>query len=75
MPVMLERWNDDKMDALAAEVALTREQLGEHRKETREDLRDLRREMHQMQRVMTQAAIGLFGAIVLGFVTVLAAVL
>jgi hypothetical protein len=75
MPVMLERWNDDKMDALAAEVTLTREQLREHRKETREDLRDLQREMHQMQRVMTQAAIGLFGAMVVGFVTVLAAVL
>ena len=75
MPVMLERWNDDKMDALAAEVALTREQLRGHRKEMREDLRDLQREIHQMQRVMTQAAIGLFGAMVLGFVTVLAAVL
>jgi hypothetical protein len=72
MPVMLERWNDDRMDALAAEVALTREQLNEHRREVRGDMRELQREVHQMQRFMVQAAVGLFSTMVLGFVTVLA---
>jgi len=48
MPVMLERWNDDKMDALAAKVdehgtqlSEIRYELREQRKETRDGLNKL----------------------------------
>lgn len=49
MPVMLERWNDDKMDALTAKVDGTAAQLREHRRETREDMRELRQEMKELR--------------------------
>lgn len=83
MPVMLERWNDDKMDALAAKVDGTAVQLREHRRETREDMRELRQEMEELRqemkdgfermgRTMVQGAFGLAGSMIVGFATVVA---
>jgi predicted nuclease with TOPRIM domain len=42
MPVMLERWNDDKMDALAAKVDEHGTQLSEIRYELREQRKETR---------------------------------
>ena len=57
MSVMLERWNDDKMDGLAGKVDGLGEQMREQRQEMREqrqemreqrqEMRELRREMHE----------------------------
>lgn len=80
---MLERWNDDKMDALATKVDNTSAQLGEHRRETREEIRDLRREMNELRqemkdgferigRTMAQRAFGLAGSMIVGFAAVVA---
>jgi DNA anti-recombination protein RmuC len=52
MPVMLERWNDDKMDALEADVNRLGKQLHEHRQETRETQRELRQEVHGLRQEM-----------------------
>jgi len=65
MPVMLERWNDDKMDALAAKVDGIEVELREQRREMREELRDVRR-------AIVHGAIGLSGSMIAGFATVVA---
>jgi hypothetical protein len=96
MPVMLERWNDDKMDALATKVdALATKvdvlavkvdgvevKLGEQGQELRELQRDTKAgferlddRFDRLQRAAIQAAVGLASSIVLGFATVIAAVL
>jgi len=75
MPVMLDRWNDDKMDALAAEVALTREQLGELQRDTKAGFDRLDDRFDWLQRAAIQAAVGLASSMVLGFAIVVAAVL
>ena len=79
MPVMLERWNDDKMDALAAKVGDTAIELRELRKEMREDMRELRgdmkglrSEMNELRQTLVQGAFGLAGTMILGFATLLA---
>jgi hypothetical protein len=43
MPVMLERWNDDKMDAFDAKV----DGLGGQMREQRQDMRELRQDMRE----------------------------
>jgi uncharacterized coiled-coil DUF342 family protein len=51
MPVMLERWNDDKMDALAGKVDDVRDQgrdLREDFHDLRGDFRDLRKEFREL---------------------------
>jgi hypothetical protein len=75
MPVMLERWNDDRMDALAAEVALTREQLRGLQRDTKAGFERLDDRFDRLQRAAIQAAVGLASSIVLGFATVAAAIL
>jgi chaperonin cofactor prefoldin len=52
MPVMLDRWNDDKMDALEAKVIGLADQMSEHRQETRELRRELRQEIHGLRQEM-----------------------
>jgi len=63
MPMMLERWNDDKMDALDAKVdglsSLMREQRGE--------MREQRAEFSALQRTMVMATVGILGTFVTGF--------
>jgi hypothetical protein len=49
MPVMLERWNDDKMDALEAKVDNLGDPMREQRQETRELRREVRQEMGDMR--------------------------
>jgi hypothetical protein len=81
MPVMLERWNDDKMDGLAAKVDRLGEELREQRREAREqrqELREQRQEMkagfervddrfERMHRLMVTGVLTLSGAYVAGF--------
>lgn len=45
MPVMLERWNDDKMDALEAKVDAVLAELREQRQEMKAELGEQRQEM------------------------------
>jgi hypothetical protein len=66
MPVMLERWNDDKMDALAAKVDGIDVELRELRQDTKAGF-------ERMQRTMIHAAVGLSGSILLAFATVVGA--
>lgn len=78
MPVMLERWNDDKMDALDAKVDGLGAQMGELRREMRGEMRELRHEMkagfervddrfEHVYRLMVQAVVGLAAAYLAGF--------
>lgn len=55
MAVMLERWNDDKMDGLAAKVDGLGDQMREQRREMREqrgEMREFRAEMLAMRAEM-----------------------
>jgi predicted nucleic acid-binding Zn-ribbon protein len=52
MPVMLERWNDDKMDALSAKVDDLGGQMGEQRKEMRAERREMRQELREQRQEM-----------------------
>lgn len=81
--VMLERWNDDKMDALADKVDGIEVELRELRREVREDIRELRGEMkdlrqemkdgfERMGQTMVQGAFGLAGTMILGFAALVA---
>jgi|GEM_PF-1937542 len=83
MPVMLERWNDDKMDALDAKVdglnSLMREQrkeMREQREEMRQEMAEQRQEMREqrtefgaLQRTMVMATVGTLGIFITGFCT------
>jgi hypothetical protein len=69
MSVMLERWNDDKMDALDARVGRIEGELLEQRRELgafRQEMREQRQEMNgrfdAMQRTMVWAALTMPGA-------------
>jgi hypothetical protein len=72
MPVMLKRWNDDKMDSLAAKVDGIEAQLREQRQELHELRQDTKAGFERMSRLLAQGAIGLSGSIIVGFATVLA---
>ena len=67
MPVMLERWNDDKMDGLKAEV----DGLGGQMRELRQDIRELQRDMkagfEQLYRVFVIGVIALTSGVLAGF--------
>jgi len=65
MPVMLERWNDDKMDALEAKVERIEVELRDLRQDTKAGF-------ERMQRTMVQAAVGLSGSILVAFATAMA---
>jgi hypothetical protein len=75
MPVMLERWDDDKMDGLAAKVDGIEVELRELQRETKAGFERLDDRFDRMQRAAIQAAVGLASSMVLGFATVIAAVL
>jgi predicted nucleic acid-binding Zn-ribbon protein len=59
MPVMLERWNDDKMDALEGKVDALGGQMREQGRETRELRREVRREIGGLRQEMSQEIGGL----------------
>lgn len=70
MPVMLERWNDDMMDALEAKVDGVGDQMREQRQETRELRRELRQEMDGLRQEMSdvrQDSLGLRQEMKAGF--------
>ena len=81
MPVMLERWNDDRMDALEAKVDDLAEGLREHRQESRELRQEMRTgftridgrfervdgRFERMQRTMLAAAIAISSSFITGF--------
>ena len=60
MPVMLERWNDDKMDALDAKVERIDLELREHRRDTKVGFESL-------HRTLIQTTVAVFTALVIGF--------
>jgi hypothetical protein len=72
MSVMLERWNDDKMDSLAAKVDGLGKELREQRKELREQGKELNARLDGMQRTMIQAAFTLSAAFIAGFAALIA---
>ena len=63
MPVMLERWNDDKMDALDAKV----DDLSSLMREQRQEMHGQRAEFSALQRTMVMATVGILGIFVTGF--------
>lgn len=65
MSVMLERWNDDKMDALAAKVDGIEVALRELRQDTKAGF-------ERLHRTMVHAAVGLSGSILVAFATAMA---
>jgi len=54
MAVMLDRWNDDKMDALAGKVDGLDVQLREHRQEMREQLSEQRQDLREHRQEMRE---------------------
>jgi len=78
MAVMLDRWNDDKMDALAGKVDGLDLQLREHRQEMREQLREQREDLREhrketkegfesLHRTMIQTTVAVLTSFVVGF--------
>jgi hypothetical protein len=67
MPVMLERWNDDKMDALAAEVRGLGTELREQRREMKAGFERVDDRFDRMYRLMVQGVVALSAAYVAGF--------
>jgi len=63
MPVMLERWNDDRMDALDAKV----DDLSSLMREQRREMREQRTEFSALQRTMVMATVGILGTFITGF--------
>ena len=63
MPVMLERWNDDKMDGLEAKVDGLGTQMGEIRQELREERKETKAGFERMQRTMLWAAVTIIVAL------------
>ena len=49
MPVMLERWSDDKMDALDTKVEVVVAALREQRQEMREQRQEMREQRQEMK--------------------------
>lgn len=72
MPVMLERWNDDKMDGLASKVDGLAIKVDGVEVELRELRREMREELREMRRTINHGAIGLSGSMIVGFATVVA---
>jgi hypothetical protein len=63
MPVMLERWNDDKMDALDAKVERVEGELLEQRREIKAGFERLGERLDRMQRTMLWAAVTIIVAL------------
>jgi hypothetical protein len=67
MPVMLERWNDDKMDALKDKVDDLGNQMREQRQETRELRQEMKAGFEQMHRTMLGGVIAMTNGFLAGF--------
>ncbi|HET7510807.1 MAG TPA: hypothetical protein VFJ65_11240 [Solirubrobacterales bacterium] len=66
MEAMREKWTDERLDDLNARVS-----AGFQRVDA--DLRELRSDMKAMQRLIIQVGGGLFGTMVIGFLSLLVA--
>jgi hypothetical protein len=75
MPVMLERWNDDKMDALDAKVDGLGAQMGEIRQELREERKETKAGFENMHRTMFWAAVTIIVALLGSGSAIIAALL
>jgi hypothetical protein len=79
MSVMLERWNDDKMDSLAAKVDGLGVRMEKGFERVDSELREQRKEMNArldgIQRTMIQIVIGLSSAIIAAALIVLAGIM
>jgi hypothetical protein len=67
MAVMLERWNDDKMDSLDGRVEQIEGELVEQRRELGAFRREVSSRFDAMQRTMIMATVGILGTFVTGF--------
>lgn len=67
MTVMLERWNDDKMDALAGKVDGLDRQLREQRQDLREHRKESKEGFDAMHRTMIQRTVAVLTSFVVGF--------
>jgi hypothetical protein len=72
---MLERWNDDKMDALAATVTRVDEDLRELRQESRELRQEMKAGFEKMQRTLLWAAVTIIVALLGSGSAIIAALL
>jgi hypothetical protein len=87
MTVMLERWNDDRMDDLAGKVDEIGVQLHEQHREMRQEMRaqgrelrqemqaqgrELRQEMLELRRGIKAGAISVSSSAIVGFAALLA---
>lgn len=81
MPVMLERWNDDKMDALDAKVDGLDREMRELRHEMKagfERIEDrferFEGRFERMQHLMVQVTVAISGSMIVGFGAMAAAI-
>jgi hypothetical protein len=69
MAVMLERWNDDRMDALEAKVDGLGEQMREQRREMRELGGEVRQETRELRQDMKASFERLYRVLIFGVLT------
>lgn len=74
MPVMLERWNDDKMDALDAKVDGLDRELREQRHEMKAGFERVEDRFERMQHLMVQVTVAISGSMIVGFGAMVAAI-
>jgi len=67
MAVMLERWNDDKMDALAGKVDGLERDLREVRQDLREHRKEAKQGFDNLHRTLIQTTVAVLTAFVVGF--------
>ncbi len=67
MAVMLRRWNDDKMDALAGKVDGFECDLREIRQDLREHRQETKRGFDALHRTLIQTTVAVLTAFVVGF--------
>jgi hypothetical protein len=75
MTVMLERWNDDKMDALDAKVDRIDRRMEKGFEHVDEEFKEVRGELKGMHRLMVQAVVAISGSMVLGSGALAAAII
>jgi len=73
MPVMLERWNDDKMDALEGKVDDLGGEMREQRREMKAGFERVDDRFERMQRTMLNGVIALTSGFLAGFAALIVA--
>jgi len=67
MTVMFERWNDDKMDALAGKVDGLERDLREIRHDLREHRQETKQGFDALHRTLIQTTVAVLTAFIVGF--------